>query len=122
MAFAVMMLRRKAFLNQCPILNQPKYITHAIELKKIAKELHAKEKLVVHEELCNGCGNCVISCPPNVSVSLNACGGKGPETEGVIIKIADGKASVVNTEMCRRFEADCTICIDVCPLNAIEFV
>jgi 4Fe-4S ferredoxin len=129
MAFAVKMVGKKAFLDQCPLLKKPEYIRQMIALKEIAgKLLQAKEtRLVVHEELCNGCGNCVVSCPPNVSVSLDASGGKGPETDDVIMKISDGKVVVCNLKMCRRFEGDvetrpCSVCIDSCPLKAIEFV
>jgi 4Fe-4S ferredoxin len=129
MAFAVKMVSKKAFLADCPLLKEPKYIRQMIALREIAgKILEAKEtKLVVHEELCNGCGNCIVACPPNVSVSLDVSGGKGPETEEVIMKIRGGKLEVVNLRMCRRFEEDvdtrpCSVCIDSCPTKAIEFV
>lgn len=129
MAFAVKMLEKKAYLADCTPLKKPKYIQNAIKLKGIAGEiLNASEtKLVINEELCNGCGNCVISCPPNVSVSLDASGGKGPKSEEVIMKIKDGKVVVVNLKMCRRFEGDtdsrpCNICVESCPKAAIEFL
>lgn len=129
MAFAIKMLKREAYLEDCPLLKQAKYIRQNMALKEIvASIMKAKEtKLIIHEELCNGCGNCVICCPPNVSVSLEASGGKGPMTEEVIIKIKDGKVYVVNLELCRRFEEDigkrpCRVCIDACPTDAIEFL
>ncbi|MEE8403741.1 MAG: (Fe-S)-binding protein [Candidatus Hydrothermarchaeaceae archaeon] len=129
MAFAVKMLKKEAYLVDCPPLKQPKYIHNMMRLKEIAREIlkAAETKMVIDEELCNGCGNCVISCPPNVSVSLDASGGKGPKTEEVIMKIKDGKVVIGNIKMCRRFEDDvdtrpCNVCVESCPKEAIEFL
>lgn len=129
MAFAVKMIKKEAYLADCPLMKQPKYIQNMLKLKEIAGEIleAAETKLVINEEHCNGCGNCVISCPPNVSVSLDASGGKGPKSEEVIMKIKDGRVVVVNLKMCRRFEGDvetrpCSICIESCPKEAIEFL
>ncbi|MEE9474298.1 MAG: (Fe-S)-binding protein [Candidatus Hydrothermarchaeaceae archaeon] len=129
MAFAVKMIKKETYLADCPPLKQPKYIQDMFELKKIAAEIMqaAETKLIINEELCNGCGNCVISCPPNVSVSLDASGGKGPKSEEVVMKIKDGKVVVINLKMCRRFEDDvdtrpCNICVESCPIEAIEFL
>lgn len=129
MAFAVRMLNKEKYLSDCPILEQAKYIQQRMALKEIASDiLKAEEtKLVIHEEVCNGCGNCVIACPPDVSVSLEASGGKGPRTGEVVIKMKDGKVIPCNLKLCRRFEGDvetrpCSICIESCPFGAIEFV
>lgn len=132
MGFAVRLLGKKAKLTQCPYLKQAKYIQDNIALKKmLASVMEAKEtKLVIHEKLCNGCGNCVIICPPNLSCSIEASGGKGPTASGVVLKMKDGVVVEVNLSSCRRFEeaegdADsepCRLCIDACPFKAIEFM
>jgi 4Fe-4S ferredoxin len=129
MGFAVKLIKQEKFIDDCPVLKEAKYIRNSMKLKEVlAPILQTTEtQLVIHEDKCNGCGDCVIACPVNVSFSLDASGGKGPETEDVIIKMEDGKVKVVNLQACRRFEGDfetrpCRVCIDACPLKAIEFV
>lgn len=54
----------------------------------------------IDEELCNGCGNCVISC-----------------AEGAI-QIIDGKAKVVKDKYCDGLGA----CLGECPENALKII
>jgi len=132
MGFAVRLLNRKANLNDCPYLKQAKYIQAGIILKEmLAPILEAKAtKLVIRENLCNGCGNCVIVCPPNVSRSIEATGGKGPSTNDVVLKMRNGVVVEMNLSFCKRFEEaseevkaePCRLCIDACPFKAIEFL
>ncbi len=132
MGFAIKLLGKKAKLSQCPYLKQAKHIQDNIALKKLlASAMGTKEtKLVIHEKLCNGCGNCVIICPPSLSCSIEASGGKGPTTRDVVLKMKDGVVEDVNISSCRRFEEaegdaesePCRLCIDVCPFKAIEFM
>lgn len=132
MGFAVKLLGRKAKLGQCPYLKKAEYIQNNMALRELlAPIMHRREtRLVIHEKLCNGCGNCVIICPPNLSCSLEASGGKGPSASGVVLRMKDGVVTEVNLSSCRRFEeaeddADtepCRLCIDACPFKAIEFM
>jgi len=132
MGFAVKLLGKSARISQCPYLKQAKYIQDSIALRKIlVSVLEAKEtKLVIHDKLCNGCGNCVIICPPNLSCSVEASGGKGPSASGVVMKMKDGVVEEVNLHSCRRFEEaegdassePCRLCIDACPFKALEFM
>lgn len=84
--------------------------------------------LIIHEEKCNGCGNCVVACPANVSLSRKVAGGKGPGSDKILMQVIDGKSEGLNLDMCRRFGEpgdpllSCTVCADVCPTDAIEFV
>jgi ferredoxin len=52
---------------------------------------------VVKAEVCEGCGDCVDSCPTGA------------------IEIKESKA-MIDTEQC----ADCAACVDSCPTHAIE--
>lgn len=129
MGFAVKLIKGDKYINDCPVLKEAKYIRNSIQLKGIMAPLMGEKEtdLVVHEELCNGCGDCVISCPVNVSFSLDASGGKGPQNEDVILKMEKGKVKVLNLKACRRFEGDfeskpCRVCVDSCPMKAIEFI
>ncbi len=54
----------------------------------------------IDEELCNGCGDCVVDC-----------------AEGAL-KIVDGKAKVVNDVFCDGLGA----CIGACPVDALKIV
>lgn len=129
MGFAVRLLRREVYLENCPRLKDPKYISAKLALKELLTQvLEAKEiRLVIYGDLCNGCGNCVIVCPPNASCSLEASGGKGPLSEEVVMDIGDGVVVEVNIAACRRADEDvesepCRLCIDACPFKAIEFL
>jgi 4Fe-4S ferredoxin len=73
-------------------------------------------QLVVHRELCHGCGNCVIACPVNASKSTEIAGGKGPQEDvNPIIIVEDGAVKIKQLKEC----TDCATCIKACPVNAI---
>jgi len=130
MAFAVKMANFKASIDDCPVLNEPKYVRQKMALKDITKKLMkaTPTNLVVHEDKCTGCGACVVACPVDVSVSLETSGGKGTESEESIMRVEGGILKVKNIELCRRFEEDesstrpCKVCVDACPYDAIEFM
>ncbi|MBF0230279.1 MAG: 4Fe-4S binding protein [Desulfamplus sp.] len=63
--------------------------------------MKVKRKIIqIDEELCNGCGNCVISC-----------------AEGAI-QIIDGKAKIVKDQYCDGLGA----CIGECPQGALKII
>lgn len=68
-------------------------------------------KLEVKEELCTGCGNCVIVCPINALNAAEVSGGKGG---GVELKIEDGISYVIS-DTCNG----CGVCIKSCAQKAI---
>jgi NAD-dependent dihydropyrimidine dehydrogenase PreA subunit len=60
-----------------------------------------KRKIIkINEDLCNGCGNCVLDC-----------------AEGAI-KIIDGKAKLISDNLCDGLGA----CMGRCPENALEII
>ncbi|MCK4480404.1 MAG: 4Fe-4S binding protein, partial [Candidatus Lokiarchaeota archaeon] len=60
-----------------------------------------KRKIIeIDEDLCTGCGNCVVDC-----------------AEGAL-KVIDGKARVVNEVFCDGLGA----CISGCPEGALEII
>ncbi|MBM4240620.1 MAG: 4Fe-4S dicluster domain-containing protein [Euryarchaeota archaeon] len=73
--------------------------------------------LVVHPELCHGCGNCVVSCPVNALRSSEIAGGKGPTDDVEIIMIVeDGEINLRNSDLCGK----CGTCVETCPVDAIK--
>lgn len=68
-------------------------------------------KLEVKEELCTGCGNCVVACPINALKEAEVSGGKGG---GVELKIEDGVSQVIS-DSCNG----CGVCIKSCAYKAI---
>ncbi|MBF0377825.1 MAG: 4Fe-4S binding protein [Desulfamplus sp.] len=63
--------------------------------------MKVKRKIIqIDEELCNGCGNCVVSC-----------------AEGAI-QIIDGKAKIVKDQYCDGLGA----CIGECPQDALKII
>lgn len=84
-----------------------------------------KSRMVIYKDLCNGCGNCVVICPSNALRSQEVQGGKGPRGWEVVMKIEDGNVLEFNMDLCERVtklsEDPCRLCIEACPLNAIDF-
>lgn len=68
--------------------------------------------LVVEEEICTGCGNCVVACPINALKVDEAYGGKGG---GVELKIENGTTCVI-TDACNG----CGVCVIACSQGALS--
>lgn len=125
-AFASKILRRETGLDECLPLKEPSHSNQRQKLVELLKPVFEAEQtgLIVDADHCNGCGNCVISCPANASSNLNVAGGKGPKTDAVVILIEDGKVKIINLKECYRFNpttGGCRACAEVCPTQAIKF-
>jgi len=62
--------------------------------------------LIIKEDNCIGCGNCVVVCPYNAI-----------ECQSVV---RNGRRLVVNVEFCR--DCEYVYCTESCPYGALEFV
>ncbi|MBS7281375.1 MAG: 4Fe-4S binding protein, partial [Candidatus Freyarchaeota archaeon] len=105
MAYAVQLLSGKKKLEDCtPLFQEPKYADKLKQLQEIFKVTdEVKETgLVFHEDKCTGCGNCVMVCPEDVAASHLIAGGKGSRAEGVVFRVENGKAKIIDLTKCRR--------------------
>lgn len=128
MAFAAKLTSREVELEQCTPLFEEQYKSNLEKLQEMIAPLKdaTETGLIIHEELCTGCGNCVVACPVNVANDPHGTAiGKGPTSEKVILRVINGKVHAFNVQECRRFGENrilCYACIDPCPTKAIEFV
>jgi len=75
--------------------------------------------LVIDEENCLGCGNCVIACPVNaLSDPYLAAGHLNELEEKPLLGVVNGTVKVVDQEVC----GSCATCSMICPADAIWLV
>ncbi|MET1125220.1 MAG: (Fe-S)-binding protein [Archaeoglobaceae archaeon] len=129
MSFAFKLLNREKSLEDCkPLFEEKKYERQREKLIELLKPLEKATEtgLVVNEELCVGCGNCVVACPVHVERDPEgAAVGRGPTIEDPILRVEDGKVKVHNLKICRRYGKNrilCVVCRENCPSDAISFL
>lgn len=86
-------------------------------MQKAREEPNAFE-IIIHSDKCQGCGNCIVVCPPNAERSPESGLGFGPRSDDVLLKIVRGQTVVVNSKLCNG----CGNCVIACPRSAIEII
>jgi ferredoxin len=69
----------------------------------------------IEEELCIGCGNCVVVCPVDAFNSPDIAGGKGVNLTELTRLVSGGRAIQVDAELCNG----CGTCVISCPTDAL---
>ncbi|MDY6958519.1 MAG: 4Fe-4S binding protein [Halobacteriota archaeon] len=62
-------------------------------------------KLNTYENLCHGCGDCMVTCPVNYV-----------KREEITIDVVNGSVNVLDIKECKA----CGTCVDICPVDAIK--
>ncbi len=128
MSFAFKLLNGEKKLEDCKPLYSKEYDVIRKKLEELISIVEkAKETgLIINEELCIGCANCVVSCPVHVEKDPKNAGiGRGIEIDEPILRIENGVVVVINLSLCRRYGKNrtlCVICRENCPTDAIAFV
>ncbi len=127
MSFAFKLIKKEKKLEDCKPLFEPEFEE---QRKKIEEMLKVVEKatetgLVVNEDLCIGCGNCIVVCPVHVYEDPEGAGsGFGVRLENPILRVENGVVRVVDVGLCRRYKEKtiCVACRENCPTSAIAFL
>ena len=128
MSFAFKLLTKERKLEDCKPLYEPKYTAQRKKLEEmlVVVEKATETGLIVDEEKCVGCANCVVSCPVHAEKDPYGAGmGKGIELPDPILRIEDGVVRVINLTLCRRYGENrtlCVVCRENCPNDAISFL
>ncbi|MDI9646428.1 MAG: (Fe-S)-binding protein [Archaeoglobales archaeon] len=129
MSFAFKLLNREKKIEDCkPLFEEKRYEKQKEKILEILKPLEKATEtgLVVNDELCVGCGNCVVVCPIHVEKDPYGMAiGNGPNIDNPILRVENGKVKVCNLSICRRYGKNrilCVVCRENCPSNAISFL
>ncbi len=129
MSFAFKLINKEKQVEDCkPLFEEEKYAKQREELLKLLEPLKEATEtgLIVDEEKCSGCGNCVVVCPVHAAEDpFGAGSGKGIRMENPILRIENGKVRVINLTICRRYGKNrvlCVACRENCPTDAISFL
>jgi len=71
--------------------------------------------LKIDEELCQGCGNCIVVCPVSALSDNSVAGGSG-SGEKKTFGVETGAVEIYDPEFC----TGCGTCVDACGYGAIE--
>jgi len=128
MSFAFKLLTGEKKLEECKPLYTSKFDKNREKLENmlIIVEKAKETGLIVNEELCTGCANCIVSCPVHVEKDpYNAAMGKGISMEKPILRVENGVVKVIELSLCRRYGENktlCVVCRENCPTDAISFI
>jgi len=129
MSFAFKLINREKKLEDCtPLFEEKKYEKQREKLIELLKPLEEATEtgLIVDEDLCVGCGNCIVVCPVHAAEDPYGAGsGRGPTIENPILRVENGVVKVINMHDCRRYGKNrilCVACRENCPSDAIRFL
>lgn len=125
MGFASKLLKGDTKIADCTPILEKNFASKKEQLETMleGRGKSAETGIIINEDRCTGCGNCVISCPVAPMNDPAAGGGKDPESTDVVFRVKKGRVRIVNLKKCRRFGEDkrCRICADSCPYDVIDF-
>ncbi len=129
MSFAFKVINRERKLEECtPLFEEDKYEKQREKLLELLEPLERATEtgLIVDEDLCTGCANCIVLCPVHVMDDPQGMGsGNGPTIDNPILIIEDGVVKVVDMNSCKRYGKNrilCVACRENCPTDAIKFL
>ncbi len=129
MSFAFKVINREKDIEECtPLFEDDKYSRQRDELLKMLEPLKEATEtgLIVTEDLCVGCANCIVVCPVHAAEDpYGSAAGSGPTIEDPIFRLEDGVLKVINVTKCRRYGKNrilCVACRENCPSDAIRFL
>ena len=125
MAFATKLALGDVEPEECTPLLEPDFSKNLEKIKEMVAPLKsaAETGVILDEEKCTGCGNCVVICPVNFTAEPSTAYGKPAMSDETIFRVENGIAKIINLEKCRRFPPDrtnCTVCEQYCCSDAIE--
>ena len=69
-------------------------------------------RIRIKTRTCNGCGDCVTSCPVNARLRME---GNTDESKYTVL-VNNGKCQVVNMDACDG----CGVCVQACSMKALK--
>ena len=125
MAFATKLALGDVDPEECTPLLEEKFAKNLAKIKELVEPLKsaAETGVILDEEKCTGCGNCVVICPVDLTVEPSTAYGKPAMSDETIFRVENGVAKIINLEKCRRFppeRTNCRVCEQYCCSDAIE--
>ena len=127
MAFAVALISREKQPRDCPELQTEPFLPVLEFLEGYFPPGDHLEKngMIIHRDLCTGCGDCVAVCTYALSTTGKVGYLKKREPTDPVLQIVDGVVRVINAEACKRCMDEpelCTVCQSKCVFQALDLV
>jgi len=121
--FVFSLINREKNLRDCPVLPDETYNY----LKKFFGEGEQVENtgLIIKEERCHGCGDCVEACKHELRKLKGSVDGNGGPGVSSVIEVVNGTVRLADWSACKRTldpPVYCKLCEDRCAFHALELV